>query len=123
VEEINIPYIDGFVIAVPTAKKEKFRQHGEEIDKLFIKHGAVQVIEAWGDDVPKGETTDFYRAVKAKEDETIVFSWVFWPDKATRDAGNEKIMADMKAMGDVAMKMPFDGKRMICGGFETLVEL
>ena len=118
-----MPYIDGFVIAVPTANKEKFKRHGEEIDKLFIKHGAVQVIEAWGDDVPKGETTDFYRAVKAKEGETIVFSWVFWPDKATRDAGNAAIMAEMETMDAEAMKMPFDGKRMIYGGFETLVEL
>ena len=75
-------YIDGFVAAVPTANKEKFRQHGETIDQLFKKHGALQVIEAWGEDVPTGETTDFFRAVKAKEDETIIFSWVFWPDKA-----------------------------------------
>jgi len=118
-----MPYIDGFVIAVPTVNKEKFRQHGETFDKLFIKHGALQVIEAWGDDVPKGETTDFFQAVQAKEDEIIVFSWVFWPDKATRDAGNENIMAEMQAMGDEAMQMPFDGKRMIYGGFETLIEL
>ena len=118
-----MPYMDGFVAAVPTANKEKFRQHGEDIDQLFIKHGALKVIEAWGDDVPKGETTDFYRAVKAKDDETIVFSWIIWPDKAARDAGNEKVFADMQAMGDDAMKMPFDGKRMIYGGFEVLVEL
>ncbi len=116
-------YIDGFVAAVPTANKEKFRQHGETIDQLFIKHGALQVIEAWGDDVPTGETTDFFKAVKAKEDETIIFSWVFWPDKATREAGNEKIFAEMETMGEEAMKMPFDGKRMIYGGFEVLVEL
>ena len=116
-------YIDGFVIAVPTANKEKFRQHGETIDQLFRKHGASQVIEAWGDDVPQGETTDFYKAVKAKADETIVFSWVFWPDKTTRDTGNEKIMAEMEAMGDEAANMPFDGKRMIYGGFDVLVEL
>ena len=118
-----MPYIDGFIIAVPTANKEKFKRHGEEIDQLFIKHGATQVIEAWGDDVPTGEITDFYAAVKAKDDETIVFSWVFWPDKATRDAGNAAIMAEMESMDTEAMKMPFDGKRMIYGGFETLVEL
>ena len=70
-------YIDGFVAAVPTANKEKFRQHGETIDQLFKKHGALQVIEAWGEDVPTGETTDFFKAVKAKENETIIFSWVF----------------------------------------------
>ena len=116
-------YIDGFVFAVPTANKEKYRQFGEKFDQLCRKHGVAQVIEAWGDDVPKGETTDFYRAVKAKEDETIVFSWIFWPDKATRDAGNEKVMADMEAMGGEAANMPFDGKRMIYGGFDVLVEL
>ena len=116
-------YVEGFVIAVPTANKEKFRLHGETIDQLFIKHGAVQVIEAWGEDVPKGETTDFYKAVKAKDDETIVFSWVFWPDKAARDAGNEKIMEEMQTVGEDAMQMPFDGKRMIYGGFDVLVKL
>lgn len=116
-------YIDGFVAAVPTTHKKAFRDHALTIDTLFIKHGAIQVIEAWGDDVPKGKTTDFFRAVKAKDDETILFSWVLWPDKATRDAGNEKIYAEMEAMGDDAMKMPFDGKRMIYGGFEALVDL
>jgi len=116
-------YVDGFVIAVPTANKEKFRQFGEEFDQLFRKHGATQVVEAWGEDVQKGKATDFYKAVKAKDDETIVFSWIFWPDKATRDAGNERVMADMEAMGAEAGKMPFDGKRMIYGGFDVLVEL
>lgn len=116
-------YIDGFVAAVPKANKEAFREHALAIDTLFTKHGAIQVIEAWADDVPKGETTDFFKAVKAKEDETIIFSWVLWPDKITRDAGNEKIMAEMVALGEDATKMPFDGKRMIYGGFEALVEL
>lgn len=116
-------YIDGFVIAVPKANKDAFRDHALEIDTLFTKHGATQVIEAWADDVPTGETTDFFKAVKAKDDETIVFSWVFWPDKSTRDAGNEKIMAEMEAMGEDAMKMSFDGKRLIYGGFDVLVEL
>ena len=94
-----------------------------KIDQLFIKHGATQVIEAWGDDIPEGKMTDFYRAVKAKEDETIIFSWVFWPDKATREAGNEKIFAEMQEMDEESMEMPFDGKRMIYGGFEVLVQL
>ncbi|GLQ22996.1 hypothetical protein GCM10007853_08700 [Algimonas ampicilliniresistens] len=116
-------YIDGFVIAVPTANKDKFRKHAKNIDSLFTKHGALHVIEAWGDDVPMGETTDFHRAVKAQGDETVVFSWVFWPDKATRDAGNKKIFAEMEAMDEAAMKMPFDGKRMIYGGFNVLVDI
>jgi len=121
--EIPMSYVDGFVIAVPTANKAKFIEHANRMDILFKKHGALQVLEAWGDDVPKGENTDFYGAVKAKEDETIVFSWIVWPDKATRDAGNEKVFADMEAMGDAAMDMPFDGKRMIYGGFETVFEI
>ncbi|MEP6343177.1 MAG: DUF1428 domain-containing protein [Maricaulaceae bacterium] len=116
-------YIDGFVFPVPTADKEKLRAYAETVDVLFKKNGALQVIEAWGDDVPKGKATDFYRAVNAKEDETIMFSWIMWPDKAAREAGNEKVFADMKAMGEDAMEMPFDGKRMIYGGFNTLVDL
>ena len=116
-------YIDGFVIAVPMANKDAFKKHAEEVDILFTKHGATRVIEAWADDVPKGEVTDFYRAVQAKEDETVVFSWIVWPDKATRDAGNEKVFAEMEAMGGDAMNMPFDGKRMIYGGFDVLVDL
>ena len=116
-------YVDGFVFAVPTANKETFKEHAEKLDSVFIKHGATQVIEAWGDDVPEGKVTDFYGAVKAEKNETVVFSWVFWPDKATREAGNAKIMAEFEAMGEEATKMPFDGKRMIYGGFEVLVSL
>ena len=116
-------YIDGFVLAVPTANKEAFRANAEKVDVLFKKHGALQVIEAWAEDVPTGKTTDFYKAVKAKDDESIVFSWIIWPDKAARVAGNEKVFADMQAMGEDAMQMPFDGKRMIYGGFDVLVEL
>lgn len=118
-----MPYIDGFVIAVPTANKDAFIDHAHTMDVLFKKHGALQVMECWGDDVPKGEVTDFYRAVDAKDDETVMFSWIVWPDKATREAGNEKVFADMQAMGDDATDMPFDGKRMIYGGFQSIVEL
>lgn len=116
-------YIDGFVLAVPKANKEAFRKHAEKIDVIFKKYGALQVIESWGDDVPKGETTDFYRAVKAKDDEAVVFSWVLWPDKATRDKGNEKAFADMQNLNEEMENMPFDGKRVIYGGFQTIVDL
>jgi uncharacterized protein YbaA (DUF1428 family) len=119
----DLAYIDGFVFAVPTANKEKYREHSIKIDSTFKKYGALQVIGAWGDDVPVGKMTDFYRAVKAKEDETIVFSWVFWPDKVTRDEGNKKCEAEFMAMDEDAMAMPFDGTRMIYGGFDVLVEL
>ena len=79
-------YVDGFVIAVPTANKQKFIDHAATFDELFLQYGASRVLECWGDDVPAGKQTDFQRAVKAKDDEAIVFSWVEWPDKATRDA-------------------------------------
>ena len=79
-------YIDGFVIAVPTANKQKFIEHARHFDALFIELGAIRVIEGWGDDVPNGKVTDFRRAVQAMAEETVAFAWVEWPDKATRDA-------------------------------------
>ena len=115
-------YIDGFVIAVPTGKKQKFLDHANEIDPIFLELGATRVLECWGDDVPNGKLTDFRRAVQAKEDETVVFSWVEWPDKATRDAAVEKMMQDPR-MNSETNPMPFDGKRMIFGGFAPILEL
>ncbi len=119
-------YIEGFVIAVPTANKQKFIDHAKASDSVFIEHGATRVIESWQEDVPRGKTTDFYGAVDAKDDESIVFSWIEWPDKATRSA--------MAAQMDDLMKsddrfnpekdpMPFDGMQMIYGGFSPIVEL
>ena len=113
-------YIDGFVIAVPTANKQKFLDHATEGDAIFMEFGALRVLECWGDDVPHGKVTDFYRAVDAKEDETVVFSWIEWPDKATRDAGMKKMFEDPRMANN---PMPFDGKRLIYGGFVPLVEL
>ncbi len=113
-------YIDGFVIAAPTANKQKFIAHAKEMDAFFIHQGATRVIEAWGDDVPKGTLTDFHRAVQAKENESVVFSWIEWPDKATRDAAMEKMRNDP---GMSTADMPFDGKRMIFGGFAPVVTL
>ena len=116
-----MPYIDGFVIAVPNANREQFVAHADTLDPIFLEVGATRVLECWGDDVPDGKLTDFRRAVQARDDESVVFSWIEWPDKATRDAGMEKIMNDprMPAAGD----MPFDGKRMIFGGFVPVVSL
>jgi uncharacterized protein YbaA (DUF1428 family) len=114
-------YIDGFVIAVPTANKEKFIEHSNRMDAIFLELGATRVLECWGDDVPKGEVTDFQRAVQAKDDETVVFSWVEWPDKAARDAGMKKMMDDPRMQS--GNPMPFDGKRMIFGGFAPVVTL
>ena len=111
-------YIDGFVLAVPHAKKEEYRRMAAKVAGLFREFGALDVAENWGDNVPHGKTTDFYMATKAKEDENVLFSWITWPSKEVRDAAWEKMMADdrMKPDGD----MPFDGQRMFWGGFEPL---
>jgi uncharacterized protein YbaA (DUF1428 family) len=113
-------YVDGYVLAVPTASREAYRLHAEKVAPLFRQYGALSVVEGWGDDVPDGKVTSLPMAVKKGADETVVFSWVSWPDKATRDAGWERMMQDplMKEMGDV----PFDGQRMIFGGFDVIVE-
>ena len=119
-------YIDGFVIAVPAGNRQKFIDHAHGADGMFIEMGATRVIECWGDDVPAGKTTDFRMAVQAQEDEEIVFSWIEWPDKATRDAAMAKMMSpDFKdeRMDPAKNPMPFDGKRMIFGGFTPVVEL
>jgi uncharacterized protein YbaA (DUF1428 family) len=123
-------YIDGFVIAVPTANKQKFLDHAKLGDSVFIEFGATRVIECWGDDVQDGKVTDFRKAVQAQDDETVVFSWIEWPDKATRDSAMEKMSEWMNnpEKADPRMHpdknpMPFDGKRLIYGGFAPLVEL
>jgi uncharacterized protein YbaA (DUF1428 family) len=115
-------YVDGFVSAVPKANKEKFIEHAKKGDAVFLENGATRVLECWGDDVPKGEQTDFYRAVQAKDDEVVLFSWIEWPDKATRDAGMKKVMEDPR-MKPENNPMPFDGKRLIYGGFQPIVTL
>ena len=114
-------WIDGFVIAVPHANRAQFIEHARTFDSIFLEFGATRVMECWGEDVPDGKLTDFRRAVQAQSDEAVVFSWVEWPDKATRDAGVEKFMKDPR-MSD-ASDMPFDGKRMIFGGFAPVVSL
>jgi uncharacterized protein YbaA (DUF1428 family) len=117
----HMSYIDGFVIAVPNANRDQFIGHAHAIDPIFLEFGATRVMECWGDDVPDGKLTDFRRAVQAKPDESVAFSWVEWPDKATRDAGMEKLMKDPRAQA--ASDIPFDGKRMIFGGFVPVVSL
>jgi uncharacterized protein YbaA (DUF1428 family) len=117
-----VSYIDGFVAAVPTANRQKFIEHAELGDAVFMDLGALRVTECWGDDVPEGTTTDFRRAVKATDDETVVFAWIEWPDKATRDAAFTKMMDDPR-MDPEKNPMPFDGKRMIFGGFAPVVDL
>jgi uncharacterized protein YbaA (DUF1428 family) len=112
-------YIDGMVAAVPTANKDAYLAHARATAAIFREHGATGIVETWGDDIPDGKLTDFRRAVQATDGETVVFSWITWPDKAARDAGWAAMMQDSRL---TAMEMPFDGKRMIFGGFETVLE-
>lgn len=113
-------YIDGFVIPVPTHRKEEFLAHARTLDTIFLEFGALRVVECWGDDVPAGTTTDFPRAVAASPDETVVFAWIEWPDKATRDAAGAKMREDPRMMAE---QPPFDGRRLIYGGFAPALEL
>jgi uncharacterized protein YbaA (DUF1428 family) len=117
-----LPYVDGFIMAVPTANKDRFIEHAKLGDAVFREHGATRVLECWGDEVPEGKVTDFRRAVDARGDETVVFSWIEWPDKTTRDAAMAKVMSDPR-MQPEANPMPFDGQRLVYGGFEPVVEL
>ena len=112
-----MPYVDGYVAAVPAANKQDYIRHAREAAELLREWGATRIVENWGNDVPQGKQTDFMRAVQAKPGEVIVFSWVEYPDKATRDAAGQRMMSDPRMQ---AMKMPFDGARLIYGGFETL---
>ena len=118
-------YIDGYVIAVATSNEQKFIDFANKFDPIFLEYGATRVLECWGDDVPHGKQTDFYRAVAAKDDEAVLFSWIEWPDKATRDAGMKKMETDprMDPSNPDNPPMPFDGRRMIFGGFQPVVSL
>lgn len=119
-------YIDGFVLAVPTSNKQKFIDHADRADRVFLEWGATRVFECWEDDVPDGKVTDFRRAVQATDDEAVVFAWVEWPDKSTRDAAMQKMMdgTDLDPRMDPKLNpMPFDGTRMIYGGFVPVVSL
>ncbi len=114
-----MPYVDGFIIPVPTLRKGEYRAHEAKWWPYFKDLGALSLIVTWGDDVPHGKHTDFYRAVDAQEGETVVLAWMTWPDKATRDAAYGKMMASDSDMGP--MEMPFDGKRLIHGGFTPIL--
>lgn len=114
-------YVDGFVAAVPTASREAYLQHARDAAVVFRDHGATRVIECWGDDVPDGEITSFPMAVRKTADETGIFSWVEWPSKEVRDAGMQKVFTDPRMQPD-QNPMPFDGKRLIYGGFTQILE-
>ena len=112
-------YIDGFVAPVLPGKREGYVEMATKAAAIFLEHGAIQVVETLSDDLPHGKVTDFYRAVAAKDDETVAFSWIVWPSKQARDAGMAKVMADER-MKD--QDMPFDMQRIIFGGFEVALD-
>lgn len=114
-------YVDGFVLAVPKANREAYRQLAEMAAAVFREHGALRVVETWAEDVPAGMLTSFPKAVLTTEDEDVVFSWIEWPSRAVRDEGQAKVMADPRMQAPPCASI-FDSKRMIFGGFETLVD-
>ena len=115
-------YVDGFVVAVPKQNLEAYKALARKAGEVWKEHGAIAYVECIGDDVPYGKLTSFPRAVQAKDDETVVFSWIVYASRAQRDEINAKVMADPRLKAEMA-SMPFDGKRMIYGGFETFLEL
>ena len=115
-------YVDGFVAAVPEGNRDAYRTHCIAAASVFREHGATRVVECWEDDVPEGTLTSFPLAVQRRDGECVVFSWVEWPDRETRDAGMAKVFADPRMQPD-ANPMPFDGRRLIHGGFAVLTDL
>lgn len=115
-------YVDGFVAAVPTENKQKYIEHATMASKIFKEYGALKIVENWSDDIPEGKVTSFPMAVKAEPGESIVFSWVVWPSKEVRNSGWQSMMEDPR-MSSENNPMPFDGKRLIYGGFNTVIEL
>lgn len=114
-------YVDGFVAAVPTKNREEYIKHASAAAAVFKEYGALKMVECWGDDVPEGKLTSFPMAVQCKEDETVVLSWVLWPSREVRNEGMQKLMNDPR-MSHENNPMPFDGKRLIYGGFDLVLE-
>jgi uncharacterized protein YbaA (DUF1428 family) len=115
-------YVDGFVLAVPKQNMDAYKAMAQMAGVVWKEHGALAYVECWGDDVPYGELTSFPRSVQAKDDEVVVFAWVVYESREKRDAVNAKVMQDPRLKQDPA-QMPFDGKRMIYGGFKSFIEL
>lgn len=118
-----MPYVDGFVVAVPKANVAAYAEFSRKAGVVWKEHGALHYVECVADDVPYGERTSFPRAVQATEDETVVFAWITYESREHRDAVNAKVMADPRLKDMDMATAPFDGKRMIYGGFTTLLEL
>lgn len=116
-------YVDGFVLAVPKDRVDEYREFSRKAGEVWKEYGARTYVECVADDVPYGEITSFPRAVQAQEDEVVVFSWITYDSREQRDAVNAKVMEDPRLKGQGMEQAPFDGKRMIYGGFTTLLEL
>ena len=114
-------YVDGFVLPVPRANVDAYRRLARKAGKVWMEHGALSYVECIGDDVPYGELTSFPRAVQARDDEVVVFSWITYESRAKRDEVNAKVMADPRMNQYDQNNTPFDGKRMIFGGFESFL--
>jgi uncharacterized protein YbaA (DUF1428 family) len=122
-KETAVAYIEGFVVPVPEGNQEAYRRSAADAAPYFKEYGVLRHVEAWQDDVPKGEVTDFFRAVNAEPGEVVVFSWFEYPSRAARDAANQKMMSDQRLADMMAGKdMPFDGQRMVYGGFEVVFD-
>jgi uncharacterized protein YbaA (DUF1428 family) len=117
-----MPYVDGFILAVPKANLERYKEMARIAGTVWMENGALTYVECTADDVPYGELTSFPRAVQAKEDEIVIFSWITYESRACRDAINAKVMVDPRFASD-EWKQVFDGKRMIYGGFESFLTL
>jgi uncharacterized protein YbaA (DUF1428 family) len=115
-------YVDGFVVAVPKENLDAYEKMARLAGEVWKEHGALSYVECVGDDVPYGELTSFPRSVQAKDDELVIFSWITYPSREVRDAINAKVMADPR-LQDSMKNTPFDAKRMIYGGFKTLMEM
>jgi uncharacterized protein YbaA (DUF1428 family) len=118
-KEVHMPYVDGFVVPVSRDKVEAYKAHARRAGEIFREYGALSFVECIGDDVPYGKLTSFPRAVQATDDEIVMFSWIVYRSRADRDAISDKVMADPRLQGE----MPFDGRRMIFGGFEAWLEM
>jgi uncharacterized protein YbaA (DUF1428 family) len=116
-----MPYVDGFVLAVPKQNLDAYKEMARKAGEVWMDHGALSYVECVADDVPYGEVTSFPRAVQAKDDEVVIFSWATYKDRAARDGVMKKVMADPRMKYEPG-DMPFDGKRMIFGGFESFIE-
>lgn len=114
-----MPYVDGFALPVPKDRIEAYKSHARLAGEICKQLGALEFVECIGDDVPYGKLTSFPRGVQARDDEVVIFSWIVYRNKAERDAIVEKLMADPRLQGD----MPFDGKRLIHGGFDMWLKL